>query len=60
MLFSKLVALLAINETYAQYGSGFKGDILETKIEKVRFNVFFLQIALWLFFGHYGYFWPIG
>ena len=35
MLFSKFVALIAFNQAYAQYGSGFKGDILETKIQKV-------------------------
>ena len=38
MLFSKFLAFVTINETVAQYGGGFKGDILETKIEKVRFR----------------------
>ena len=38
MLFSKFLAFVTINETFAQYGSGFKGDILETKIEKVSYD----------------------
>ena len=35
MLISKFLALTALNQANAQYGSGFKGDILETKIQKV-------------------------